>query len=329
MGTRVIASNVLANGLRTEFADTYEVIRNRQSDSRLAKVMDLSIGATNREHDFAYFEAAPHMTYWERHTTIPTDSMDSTTFNVPIYEWGRRVPWSKWDRKDDQTQTLTQMARMAGQSAALLPERFFFDLLQGGTATLPATVNAPDGVGFFNATDGDGGARFGAAGGNVKAGSGVTAATILSDFYDTIVRFKQFEDGKGQPMLGDETLESGFCLIFPVQMTEAFEQAFLMKRPGLIGTAGTPSNVVQDASRNVELWGTPRLSDVDDWYAFLANPPKQATFFIDREGVQEYTALEGDNNSDSNRSKAEEYIQWESRSSGAIALPYAAVKTTN
>ena len=92
MGTRVIASNVLANGMRTEFADTYEVIRNRQSDSRLSKVMDLSVGATNREHDVAYFEAAPHMTYCHRHTTIPTDRMDPVTFNVPIYECRRRVP---------------------------------------------------------------------------------------------------------------------------------------------------------------------------------------------------------------------------------------------
>ena len=159
MGTRTIASAVLANGLRTEFADTYEAIRNRQAGGLLASVMDLSVAATNREHDFGYFEAAPHMTYWERHTTVPTDAMDSVTFNVPVYEWARRVPWSKWDRKDDQTQTLMQMARMAGQSSALLPERFFFDLLQGGTATLPAVPLAPDGVGFFSATDGDGGAR--------------------------------------------------------------------------------------------------------------------------------------------------------------------------
>ena len=142
------------------------------------------------------------------------------------------------------------------------------------------------------------------------------------------MRFKQFKDGKGQPLLGDEVLEGGFIIVHPVALTEAMETAFLMKRPGGIG-AGSPSSLVQDASRNIELWGTPRLTDVNDWYVFLANPPKQATFFIDREGVQEYSALEGDNNSDSNRAKAEEYIQWESRSSGAIALPYGAIQTTN
>ncbi len=329
MGTRVIASDVLANGLRTEFADTYEVIRNRQSDSRLAQVMDLSIGATNRQHEFAYFEAAPHMEFWERGGTIPTDAMDSVQFTTPIYEWGRRVPWSKFDRKDDQTQSLFQMASMAGQSAGLLPERFFFDLLQNATATLPAVPLAPDGVAFFSATDGDGAARFGVTGGNLLTGGGVTAALILADYYNIINRFLGFQDGKGQPLFSGETLESGLVIIHPLGLTEAMEQAFLQKRQVSAAATATPSNVVQDAQRNVELWATPRLTDTNDWYAFIKNPPKQATFFLDREGVQEFSALEGDNNSDQNRSTAEEYVQWESRSGAGIGLPYAAMKTTN
>lgn len=328
MGTRVIASNVLANGLRTEFADTYEVIRNRQSDSRLAQVMDLSIGATNRQHEFAYFEAAPHMAYWERGSTIPTDAMDSVTFTTPIYEWGRRVPWSKFDRKDDQTQSLMQMARMAGESAALLPERFFFDLLQNATATLPAVGNAPDGVAFFAATA-DGAARFGVSGGNLIAGGGVTAALILADYYKIINRFLGMQDGKGQPLFSGETLEAGLIIIHPLGITEGMEQAFLQKRQVSAAGTATPSNVVQDAQRNVELWATPRLTDPNDWYAFIKNPPKQATFMLDREGVQEFSALEGDNNSDSNRSTAEEYQQWESRSGAGIGLPFAAIKLTN
>ena len=328
MGTRVIASNVLANGLRTEFADTYEVIRNRQSDSRLAQVMDLSIGATNRQHEFAYFEAAPHMAYWERGSTIPTDAMDSVTFTTPIYEWGRRVPWSKFDRKDDQTQSLMQMARMAGESAALLPERMFFDLLQNATATLPAVPNAPDGAAFF-ATTADGAARFGVTGGNLLSGGGTTAALILADYYKVINRFLGMQDGKGQPLFSGETLGAGLIIIHPLGMTEAMEQAFIQKRQGLSTSATAVSNVIQDASRNVVLWPTPRLTDVDDWYAFILSPPKQATFMLDREGVQEFSALEGDNNSDSNRSTAEEYQQWESRSGAGIGLPFAAIKTTN
>lgn len=329
--TTVIASSVLANGLRTEFTDTYLAIQNRQADSRLSMVMDLGIGATNRQHEFAYFEAAPHMAYWQRGTAIPQDNFGSVQFSVPVYTWGRRVAWHKEDRKDDQTQSLFDMARMCGQSAALLPERFFFDLITGSTGTLPAIPLAPDGANMFAATAG-GANRFGVSGGNLLTGSGVASASaILTDYYNTLEQWKQFQDGKGQPLLSDETIDAGVICIFGAANLEAFEEAFLQKRQGTVygsGEAATPSNIVQDASRNVTLWASSRISD-NDWYVFLKNPPKKPTFILDREGVQEFTSLEGDNNSDRTRDTGEEYVQWERRAGAGIALPFGAIKVNN
>jgi hypothetical protein len=327
----VIASQVLANGLRTEFADTYSAIQNRQADSRLSLVMDLSIGATNREHEFAYFEAAPHMAQWTRGSSIPEDAFDSVSFTTPVYTWGRRIKWHKEDRKDDQTQSLMDIARMAGQSAALLPERFFFDLLTGGTNTLPAVPNAPDGAAFFATTAG-GAARFGVTDGNLLTGNGIASvSSIRTDYYNAIEQFKQMQDGKGQPLLSDEVIDSGVVCVHSAADTEAMEEAFLQRRQGeVLGTdAGTtPSNLVQDASRNVTLWGSQRLA-TGDWYVFLRNPAKRATFTLDREGIQEYSSLEGDNNSDHTRNTGEEYVQWERRAGAGIALPYSAIKINN
>jgi hypothetical protein len=83
---------------------------------------------------------------------------------------------------------------------------------------------------------------------------------------------------------------------------------------------------VQDTSKNVELWGTPRCDqDAGDWYIFLKGAPTQACFFLDREGVIELSSLEGDNNGDHTRSTGKEYIQWESRSGAGVALPYAGI----
>jgi len=337
----ILSNNLLVNGLRTEFADTYGAIRNRQSDSRLGLVMDLSVAATNRQHDFAYLNAAPHMEFWQRGESIPTDAMDSVQFNVPVYEWARRVPWSKWDRKDDQTQSLFDMARMAGESAALLEERFFFDLLiagGGGTATtLPAVANAPDGVAGFSATDATSAARFGATSGNLLTGNGVTTtADVLTDYYAGLEQFMLFQDGKGQPLLSAETVSSGTIVIHATADTKIMEEAFLQLRQGVLGpdnatdavTSVQVSNIVQDASRNVQLWGSPRLA-TGDWYIFLRNPPKQQTFVLDREGVQEFSSLEGDNNGDHTRDTAEEYIQWERRAGAAWALPYGAIQINN
>jgi hypothetical protein len=334
--TNVIASNVLANGLRTEFADTYLAIQNRQADSRLSMVMDLGIGATNRQHEFAYFEAAPHMAYWQRGTAIPQDNFGSVQFSVPVYTWGRRVAWHKEDRKDDQTQSLFDMARMAGQSAALLPERFFFDLLAGSTNTLPAIPLAPDGAALFAATAG-GADRFGVSNGNLLGGSGVASVSqILTDYYNGLEQFKLFQDGKGQPLLSDETVDAGVVCIYPAAQLEAFEEAFLQKRQGTaVSTGGTTdyvgaavTNIVQDASRNVTLWASSRLTG-SDWFMFLKNPPKKATFMLDREGVQEFSSLEGDNNSDRTRDTGEEYVQWERRAGAGIALPYGAIQINN
>lgn len=332
----VIASNVLANGLRTEFADTYSSIQNRQADSRLSAVMDLGIGATNRVHEFAYFEAAPHMTQWVRGTTIPTDAFDSVQFSVPVYTWARRVPWHKEDRKDDQTQSLYEVARMAGQSAALLPQRMFFDLITGTANTLPAVPNAPDGAAMF-ATDAGGSARFGVTGGNLLTGTGVdSAANIKNDYYNAMEQFQQFQDGKGQPLLSDETLDGGVVVVHPAGLTEAMEEAFVQHKTGALGpdnttdpvTSVSVSNIIQDASRDVTLWGSQRLSG-NDFYVFLKQPPKKATFLLDREGVTEYQSLEGDNNGDHTRTTGEEYVQWERRAGAGISLPYGCVKINN
>jgi len=337
----ILSNNLLVNGLRTEFVDTYLAIKNRQADSRLGLVMDLTVQATNREHDFAYLNAAPHFEQWKLGETIPTDAMDSVKFNVPVFNWARRVPWSKWDRADDQTQSMFDMARMAGESAALVPERLFFGLL-GNDATdlLPAIPNAPDGAAFFSTTDGASAARFGITNGNLLTGTGVTTVhDVQADYYSGLEQWMGMQDGKGQPLLSKELIDAGVVIIHAAADTQVMEQSFLQLRQGIgmdntgarggtVVAASADTNLVHDSSRNVELWGTSRLA-TGDWYMFLRNAPKKPTFLLDRQSAQEFSALEGDNNSDSVRDRGEEYIQFESRSGGGIALPYGAIKINN
>lgn len=327
----VIASAVLANGLRSEFADTYTKVRQSQSDGRVGMVMDLGVGATNRYHDFAYMEAAPHVELWKPGEAIPTDAMGSVSFRAHVHNFARRVPWSKWDRKDDQIGTLYESAKGAGRSAGLLPERFLFDLLNGTTTTLPSTILAPDGAAIFATTAG-GAARFGATNGNLLSGSGLTTtATVLADYYSALTQFGLFQDGKGQPLLPPEIVRAGVLIIHAIADTAIMEAAFLQQRQGrVMGTdAGvTPSNVIQDASRSVDLMGSQRLA-TGDWYVVLKDPPKKPFFMMDREGVQEFEALEGGNNSDHVRNTGQEYVQWELRQGVGVGLPYAIIKINN
>lgn len=327
----VMASAVLANGLRTEFVNTYSKIQNRQKDSRLASVMD-GLGATNREHKFAYFESAPYFEEWRRGDTIPTEGFDSVQFDVAVHSWGKRVKWHKHDRKDDQTASLMSVARQAGTSAGILEEEFFFDLLAGTTNRLPAVPLAPDGVALYSTVDGNGDARFGATSGNLLTGSGVgTASAIKTDVYTAIEQFKAFRDTKNQPLFSEGIVDGGLLLIHAAENTEIMEETFLQRRLGEVrGTdAGTtPTNLFQDASRNFRLWGSSRLTG-NDYYLVLLNAPLKPTFLLDREGVQEFEALEGSNNSDFVRDTGQEYVQWERRAGAGIALPYATIKINN
>lgn len=338
-----VTSPLLTAGLQAEFADTYSVIRNRQADSRLASVMDLSISTDTRTTTFGYIEAAPHMSFWPRGGAIPQDAMSALQFSVSIYEFAKRISWSKFGRKDEQTQTLMDMARMAGQSAALLPEIFFFELVNNSASTLPAIPNSPDGNGFFSATHGGaggGGDRFGISGGNLLTGTGVaTIHDVQGDFYAAVERFAGFQDGQGQPMFLADQLDNGFVVIHPETDTQIFDIAFRQMRAGVgmdsagarggtVVAASAETNLIQDGGRNVTLWPTQRLT-TPDWYVFLKNPPKQPTFFLERQGVVEESALEGENNSDLQRTTGEEYVQWYSRSGAGVALPYGAIMVDN
>lgn len=337
---QVISAETLINGLRNDFADTYQSVRIQQQDGRLGQVMDLNVAATNRYHDFAYYEAAPHLEFWNRGDSIPTDAMKAESFRVPVYTWGRRVSWHREDRLDDQTQSLPDAVAQTGTSAALNAERMFFDLLENTTNFLPAVPLAPDGAAFF-ATTAYSAARFGASSGNLLTGNGVASlSAIKTDYYSAMSQFGKFQDGKGQPLLSPEVIQAGAIIIFNVDYLEVFEEAFLNRRQGVYFdstgsttattgiTAGfTPSNVILDASRNVQLWPTQRVTG-NDWYVLLQNPPKKPTFLLDREGVIERTSIDGSAMDHTNTTN-EEYIQWQVRQGAGVALPFGAIKVNN
>lgn len=327
----VIASSTLANGLLADFRGTYDNIRNNQSDGRLAIVMDTK-SARNRQHEYAYYKAAPHPRLWVRGEPIPVDAMSSVRFTAIVRNWGLRIPWHEDDKNDDQIQSLFASAQGGGENFGLLPERFFFDLIQGTTTTLPAVPTAPDGAAMYSATDGGGGDRFGATGGNLVTGTGVaTTSTIQADYYSAISRFMQFQDGKGQPLFPAERLSMGTLIIHSVADLKVFEEAFVQLRQGVVlGTdAGTtPSNVIIDSSRDVQLWASPRLA-TGDWYVFMKKPPVRPTFLLERMPLRERTALSDNNNSDHARTYNEEYVQWDSREGAGIALPYSTIKVDN
>ena len=328
--TTIQANETIQNGLQSTFVDTYMAIENRVQETHLPLVMDLGFKAKNRVHEFAYFNSAPHMSYWRRGDTVPVDVMDSVGFTAVAHTYAKRIPWHKEDRKDDQTQSLFEAARYVGRSAAMLPTDFLADALNDAANTLPSIPLAPDGAALFSATTPDGEDRFGVSGGNLVAGGAglwnSTAATI-SAVYEGIERFKGMTDTKGKPLWTDDILDQGFVVIYPHGRTQEIEEAFMQRRQGS-AAGGAPSNIFMDASRDFTLWGTQRIS-TDHMYIFLKGSPKKPFFTMDREDLLELDSLEGSNNGDHTRTTGEEYIQFERRIGLGVALPYGVCEITD
>lgn len=326
---QVIAGNVLAAGLRQEMADTYTKVK-RQADARLSLVMDLNIPSDKRQETYGLFLASPHPDRWDRGQPIPTRGFEALQYSVVNYKYGRRVSWHIDDREDDQTQTLVDNARACGRGFALLPERFFFELLTGTADLLPAIPTAADGAAYHATTALGASTRFGVTYGNLLTGSGVgSAQAVRSDFWNTMEQYRLMQDGEGQPLHTDDSVDSGAILIFNAQNEEVFREAFLQGRTlesDGAGGSGAVTNTVLESGMNVTLWSTQRLTD-NDWFVMLRNPPKKASFVQNRTQLREYFATA--ETSDRARDTGEEYIQWDQRMGVGINIPYGSIKVNN
>ena len=341
IGTPVIAGEAFAAGLRTEFLNLYER-RYKAVQERLSQVMRLNIPSTRNEEDYFYYESAPHVKRWIRGDEMSSKGFKGVKWTVPNYEWAEGVSWHFADRQDDQTKSLVDHARGLGESYALLQERVFFQLLTGTVDPdlLPdaSTMTAPDGAVLFNGTHGDGTARFGVTGGNTFVGSGGTSptvSTIRADFFTALQVFKRFQDTEGQPLWNDSFLDGPYVIIYPAQleeqMREAFTQRYHVADSGGVATATMQSpavsNVILDSGQKVKLWGTQRLTDVDDFYILMASSDVKPIFSQERQPLTD--VVETFENSDTVRRTGIESIRFLSRHGFGLSLPYSIIKVTS
>ena len=326
----VYAAATLTAGLRADFWETYRITYG-DVETRLSDVVNLGVSSDKLTEIYGYFESAPYPRHWPRGQGVPSKAFKSVQFNVTNLDWGRRVPWHVNDRMDDQTQSLFQMARMAGEHWATLPERVFFQILTGtaDAELLPAIPLAPDGANLYSATDGGGNPRFGVAGGNTFAGTGVaTGAAVRTDFFDAIERFRLFQDTEGQPLWDDSIVDQGYVCFFNVANWRVFAEAFQQERTAELVAAGAGAgvtNIILASGVKVEMRPTQRIVG-NNWIVFLKGSKLKSVFQQVRQPLFESNATW--DNSDMVRDTGEEYIQWKSREGYGVLLPYQTIQIT-
>lgn len=343
MPSPVVAGRSFIPGLRAELLGTYRRMYEGQRD-RLGRVMNLDLPSTRRTEFYFFWQSAPHMVRWAYGENMSEGGFKGVRFNITNVRWGRAISWQADDRADDQTNSLLQQARGLGESAALLDERVFFQILQGTTdgdlltdssGTTPGNEetsggvpNAPDGQSLFSTTNDGSAARFGATGGNLLTGTAITAgpteATMRADYWAVREQFGLLQDTQGQPLFGSQVLEGEAVFILAADNWEIATQAF--QRSIIPVSSAGVSSELEAIGLTPTIWPSQRIT-TDDYFTGLASVPNRAVFSQSREGITEVIATM--QNSDLARQSDEESIRFKVRKGYGVGEPYALIQTNN
>lgn len=333
MSRVVNASHTLEPGIRANFRETYQRMY-LGSRARLEGGMDLTMTSDKLFEIYAYFESAPNMARWDRGAVIKARGFKSVKWSTYNLDWGIRVDWHENDEQDDQIDGLLKRAREAGQSAALLDERIFFQIIQAGTdlELLKSIPNAPDGAAIYSTTDGSGSDRFGVSNGNLLTGdASPTGADLRDSIFEALSQWSQMLDTEGEPLFDPGILDQGIIVYYQPALNQtvanAFQQAFPFQDNTAGDAAAAPSNVIIDAGVKLDLRQTVRVT-TNDLYLFLKGATLKPVYKQTRSPLRPTgpTVME---TSERMRDMKRREIQWDLRAGYGVALPYATIKINN
>lgn len=334
----VLAANTLVNGIWTTFNNMW--MFDSKPSPYLDGCMTSNLPSDARQQIYAYFETAPYPRRVGYGDTTPAKAFASKNFTVLNYLFKHRIAWSKYDERDDQTQSLVAQAQMGGEHFATIPERAFFEIVNASASLLPSIPNAPDGA-ALHATTAGGVARFGVTNGNLISGTGVASGdAVRTDFWSAVAQMMQFQDTEGQPLFDIGKVKKWTILYHPAR-EQVFREAFKQGITGLIiaGTGGghvgagtavaaaAVENTIKEGGLKFDLWPSQRLSDTSDWFVFADGLPQKAIFQQTRDPLE--VAIAVDETSDQVRDTGLKYMQWETRQGFGVAIPYSTVKINN
>ena len=279
-----------------------------------------------RNMPLAWKESIPFVSLWPYGDGRKYKTFKDRVMYAQIFNYELSIPFSKFDEEDDQLGDLRAHVQMCVQSYKKLPTILTMEYLNGVAVYNNTLLNAYDGVSVFSDVDGDGAARFGATGGNIVTGSGVTVAAVLKDFAVAQQRFMAFQDPTaGLPIFAEGDADyKNMVAIIPTSLNEVFQKA---SNAEMIRT-----DLTNNTSESNYLKGTfryeisPYLTDTSDWYIVLEHPYYKPFFYSEKPMESIVADM---SNSDRSREYNENTIYTHVRNRIGVWFPGVIIKINN
>lgn len=302
-------SALLTPGMKAEFALAYQP-RYAGIVSEIGDVAWLDATSDKLYEVYGIIDSAVHPARWDPGRTIPSKKIGGSQFTITNRDFGRRVLLPR-NADDEQTGQLLNVSRATGGRWVLLPERIFYQYIQGSTDAdlLPAVPNSADGNALYLAST-----RYGSASGNVvtQTGSSTTQA-VITDLYSGIQRFRDFQDTESQPFF-DVTMTRSVSVFYGTSLTLVMESVATQQMThSVVSTTGAAvTNIVMSGTVNWKFVPSPRITN-SRIYLFLRNLPTELRPIV-RQVRKGMTEAQGNwDVSDYTRDTGETYYQFHSR----------------
>ena len=273
MSTTVSAVD-LEKGIRATLVNRMATEPNPLIDQLCARISSQS---ETEKHE--YFGDSPQMDEFKGTRRVSPLLDKSVTITNKIYDAAVRF------KRDDLRRSKGGQLNLQRQSTKLIntvlsfPKKRLMDLVVAGTGT--TEMAAYDGVSFFNnshpALDQEGGTQD-----NLLAGSGTTTAQLSADIVSTITAFYGYKGTNGEPFFSDQELKLMF--VFGPSMNKAFRE--VLNSQIISNTSNVQVGIGQPHM-------TSRLSDANDWYAFVTNPGYEPLIWQDEQSLETDLTAEG------------------------------------
>jgi hypothetical protein len=282
---------------------------------------------TIRNASYPFKESLPFPRLWNYGTPRNHRTFQDRVIQLNIVPYELTIDWSVWDERDDQVRDLRQHVQMAVNRYGQLPDVLISEYFNNVAVLNPDLALAYDGVGLFSTVDGDGNARFGATGGNIITGSGLTVAGVIHDIAVAQRRLLDFVDPTAKkPILSpDEVKFTDLHIIGPNEANEVFQKASNSEYIKIDNTNNTSESNYIKGTFQYHL--NPYLTDTSDWYVVLKHPYWKPFIYREPQNIESIVA--DMNNSDRAREFKEAMFYTDIRSRLGIMFPATVIKVNN